>query len=55
MTEGRPWLRRPPLRGPVGLGKSALAFALVGSACLLVLEIVAGRLVAPRLGVSLYT
>jgi spermidine synthase len=42
-------------RQPVGLGRSALAFAFVGSACLLVLEIVAGRLVAPRLGVSLYT
>jgi MFS family permease len=38
-----------------GLGSSALAFAFAGSACLLVLEIVAGRLVAPRLGVSLYT
>jgi len=42
-------------RQPDGLGRSALAFAFAGSACLLVLEIVAGRLVAPRLGVSLYT
>src|ERR1700704_1104574 len=30
-------------------------FAFVGSGCLLVLEIVAGRVVAPSLGVSLYT
>jgi hypothetical protein len=30
-------------------------FAFVGSGCLLVLEIVAGRLLAPTLGVSLYT
>jgi spermidine synthase len=30
-------------------------FAFVGSGCLLVLEIVAGRIVAPSLGVSLYT
>ena len=42
-------------RKDAGIGRSALAFAFVGSACLLVLEIVAGRLVAPRLGVSLYT
>src|SRR5689334_1157971 len=31
------------------------AFAFVGSGCLLVLEIVAGRIIAPNLGVSLYT
>jgi MFS family permease len=31
------------------------AFAFVGSGCLLVLEIVAGRIIAPDLGVSLYT
>jgi spermidine synthase len=30
-------------------------FAFVGSGCLLVLEILAGRIVAPTLGVSLYT
>ena len=30
-------------------------FAFVGSGCLLVLEIVAGRLIAPNVGVSLYT
>lgn len=30
-------------------------FAFVGSGCLLVLEIVAGRLIAPAVGVSLYT
>jgi spermidine synthase len=30
-------------------------FAFVGSGCLLVLEILAGRIVAPSLGVSLYT
>jgi spermidine synthase len=31
------------------------AFAFVGSGCLLVLEIVAGRILAPIIGVSLYT
>jgi hypothetical protein len=30
-------------------------FAFAGSGCLLVLEILAGRIVAPSLGVSLYT
>lgn len=30
-------------------------FAFVGSGCLLVIEIVAGRLIAPNVGVSLYT
>jgi predicted membrane-bound spermidine synthase len=34
---------------------SAAAFAFAGSGCLLVLEIVAGRLIAPTVGVSLYT
>lgn len=39
-----------------GLGDYTIAvFAFVGSGCLLVLEIVAGRLLAPTLGVSLYT
>ena len=33
----------------------ASAFAFVGSGCLLVIEIVAGRLIAPSVGVSLYT
>lgn len=33
----------------------AVSLAFVGSGCLLVLEIVAGRLLAPTLGVSLYT
>ena len=33
----------------------ALVLAFAGSACLLILEIVAGRLLAPMLGVSLYT
>jgi predicted membrane-bound spermidine synthase len=32
-----------------------MVFAFVGSGCLLVLELVAGRLLAPTLGVSLYT
>src|SRR6187200_3256454 len=36
-------------------GRVAVALAFVGSACLLILEIVAGRLLAPELGVSLYT
>src|SRR5262249_7150821 len=34
---------------------SLLVFAFLGSGCLLVLELVAGRLLAPTLGVSLYT
>jgi predicted membrane-bound spermidine synthase len=34
---------------------AAPAFAFVGSGCLLVLELVAARLLAPTLGVSLYT
>jgi spermidine synthase len=38
-----------------GLELVAPAFAFVGSGCLLVLEIVAARLIAPTLGVSLYT
>ena len=33
----------------------AVCLAFVGSGCLLILEIVAGRLLAPTLGVSLYT
>jgi spermidine synthase len=33
----------------------AIVLAFVGSGCLLILEIVAGRLLAPTLGVSLYT
>src|SRR6185369_4372640 len=33
----------------------AMILAFVGSGCLLILEIVAGRLLAPTLGVSLYT
>src|SRR5580765_6640638 len=33
----------------------ALVLAFVGSGCLLIIEIVAGRLLAPTLGVSLYT
>ena len=35
--------------------RAAIVFAFVGSGCLLILEIVAGRLLAPELGVSLYT
>jgi predicted membrane-bound spermidine synthase len=57
-----PHVRPEPVRRPhvepgrrAGLGASALQFAFAGSGCLLVLEIVAGRLVAPQLGVSLYT
>ena len=33
----------------------AVVLAFVGSGCLLILEIVAGRLLAPTVGVSLYT
>ena len=43
----------PEVKGG-GIGGWA-SFAFVGSGCLLVLEIVAGRLLAPTLGVSLYT
>jgi spermidine synthase len=35
--------------------RAAPAFAFAGSGCLLVLELVAARLIAPTLGVSLYT
>ena len=38
-----------------GLFRSPAAFAFVGSGCLLVLEIVAGRMLAPVVGVSLYS
>src|ERR1051325_11023652 len=41
-----------PRRGALG---GAPAFAFGGSGCLLVLELVAARLLAPTLGVSLYT
>ena len=47
-AEAEPTGTEAPLR-------SAATFAFLGSGCLLVLEIVAGRLVAPTLGVSLYT
>jgi predicted membrane-bound spermidine synthase len=42
----------PPLAGSIEL---PTAFAFVGSGCLLVLELVAARLIAPTVGVSLYT
>jgi MFS family permease len=43
-------------REPAGwFGLAAPAFAFAGSGCLLVLELVAARLIAPTLGVSLYT
>jgi MFS family permease len=46
----------PAAAAASGLDDSAaVVFAFVGSGCLLVLEIVAGRLLAPTLGVSLYT
>jgi len=41
---------------PLGLDdRISVLLAFVGSGCLLILEIVAGRLLAPTLGVSLYT
>jgi spermidine synthase len=43
-----------PAEAAVG-ARLATAFAFVGSGCLLVLELVAARLVAPIVGVSLYT
>src|SRR4249919_1959270 len=45
-------LSRPFDRAPQAV---AFAFAFVGSGCLLVLELVAARLLAPTVGVSLYT
>lgn len=44
--------REAPKLSPL---RFASAFAFVGSGCLLVIEIVAGRLIAPNVGVSLYT
>jgi spermidine synthase len=49
-----------PAPAPVGTSEPerlrlAGLFAFVGSGCLLVLELVAGRILAPTLGVSLYT
>jgi spermidine synthase/MFS family permease len=49
---------RRPKPGEAGLAlgdRLAVCLAFVGSGCLLILEIVAGRLLAPTLGVSLYT
>jgi spermidine synthase len=46
-------MRKPEI--PRGREFGASAFAFIGSGCLLVLEIVAARLIAPALGVSLYT
>jgi MFS family permease len=50
----------PEPRGEAGHGlrfddRLAVVLAFVGSGCLLILEIVAGRLLAPTVGVSLYT
>jgi predicted membrane-bound spermidine synthase len=47
----------PPAREGLELSplRFASAFAFVGSGCLLVIEIVAARLIAPNVGVSLYT
>jgi MFS family permease len=48
---------QPEATSPEGLTPLPFTnvFAFVGSGCLLVLEIVAGRLIAPNVGVSLYT
>jgi len=49
---------REPRGGEASLGldaRVAVALAFAGSGCLLILEIVAGRLLAPMVGVSLYT
>jgi predicted membrane-bound spermidine synthase len=47
----------PPEAGPPPSGTLRFpgAYAFVGSGCLLVLELVAGRILAPTIGVSLYT
>jgi MFS family permease len=47
----------PVATAPLAMERLPLpsAFAFVGSGCLLVLEIVAGRILAPSIGVSLYT
>jgi spermidine synthase len=42
-TPGRPWLWHPA------------AIVFISSACMMILELVAGRIVAPYVGVSLYT
>lgn len=57
MTDPGSPASRPAARdGAVAIGPpAAVALAFVGSGCLLILEIVAGRLLAPTLGVSLYT
>src|SRR4029453_14798670 len=50
--------REPPEKGETGPPRPLpfpAAFAFFGSGCLLVLEIVAGRMLAPIVGVSLYT
>ena len=56
-TVDRP-VQQPAKGATASLGfddRLAVALAFVGSGCLLVLEIVAGRLLAPTVGVSLYT
>lgn len=46
-----------PERSPAGLGWTWQPYAIVfvSSACIMILELVAGRIVAPYVGVSLYT
>jgi predicted membrane-bound spermidine synthase len=44
-----------PAATKAGIAFAWPAFAFVGSGCLLVLELVAARLIAPTMGVSLYT
>jgi predicted membrane-bound spermidine synthase len=49
-------VRAPGNAEPLGFDdRIAVVLAFVGSGCLLILEIVGGRLLAPTLGVSLYT
>lgn len=42
-TESRPWFWQPPI------------VVFVANACIMILELVAGRIIAPQVGVSLYT
>src|SRR5512139_60952 len=46
--------RRRPVAAPMGTGKASVVI-FISSFCALVIELVAGRILAPHVGVSLYT
>jgi hypothetical protein len=63
MSRSRSWRRPSSSARRIGLvaeappaigNRTALVFAFVASGCVLILEIVAGRMLAPELGFSLY-